>query len=1514
MPQHFAACVARFRNPSGEVCGAGFLIDPRHVMTCAHVINAALVRGSCSQRPDEALCLDLPLAGTNMAEAEIVEWHAPVGYEARNASKPSDLAVLRLKDATSAPVARLAQGRPKWGQKFRTFGFPDEHGQPANGETLEEDAGGWIHFRPIEDYGHLIKPGFSGAPAFATDDDTVLGMIVAIQSGDSSRVAYGEPLRRLQMGWPPMARPYKGLARFDPADADFFFGREDIVRDLLGRLDRDPVTLIVGASGGGKSSLVFGGLLPKLDSGTWQVASFRPGREPVSNLAWVLAKLMVRRADPSKLLDRAEEMQRKLHQSVDTLLGAARALHDTCRTRLLLVVDQFEELFTLCREEDERATFINIITQISRQEAPSLVNLVATLRADFTGDVLRIPALGVLFDGRFLMLRAMNGEEMGRAIKEPARTLGVEFEKGVDDLLLAAVAKDATALPLMEFALERLWAEQQNRRLIRTAYDRMGGLEGALARHADEVVDRMSEAEQVVVRRLLCRLVNIARPGEGEDTKRAQSREELGDELWSVAQRLSGHTGSESFHIPARLVVLYRDERQREVADIIHEALIRHWDRLARWINEARDLGLWRQRVGSRMEDWRKSGRDPSQLLKGPMLTEAVATLESNRGSLTPDEINFVNESREEDTNQRHKQICDGLWDRLELNWTISDTAPRDEIQALNELSFASERIRQNFLRIAVTTETRARRFNRAPAVVLRATLALNAKLAGEFLDWLGETLREDGSIAQERRRAVLEVARLTWPLGHPGLATRVIDLVLKAIAEGKQPDRLQPWGQTIELCEQTIRALAENIDGTAAKATVDGCIATIADTTHWGLLDTCHKIIASVADRVDVAEAQEAAERCVAAMAYTNNLQQLHAYGETILAFADKVDSATVSRAAASMAERLMTSVDDATPAGQLEAFGRTMQRIADKVDCVTGQAAFDRSVAALAGTTNLGLLQMHAEMIQAFAHRVDSAAVVAAATAAVGRSVSVIAGMTVANDRVRAFTKLIQVLAARLDGATAAATVASMNAWLTSPSGLWDVPPFSRDYVGAIRALAKRTDSADAKAIVERSISAIAVATELGPLEAHKETIWAFGSRIDDDAAQAASERCVTAMADTINPGQFRAYLEAIRVFADRLDSEVAHSAIDRLVSDSMKRPGSHPEYRAIIQALARRMNSAFAQAALERSVNAISQGRDPIQLCPNAEAMRAFAGQLDKLTARRVGARTVERLTSAIAETAEPYLLQMYGRTIQVFADELVSSTVDAAATSLIKQLTSAATVDLLAQQHRRAISTVTPNLLREYGDTLRMFAPRIDSAAAQTAVEQSVSAIAETKNRDLIAVHEEILGALSDRVNSAAAQPLAAMIINHLDSPVTIAQMRAFGGALWTLGDKQAATAAATILTGRLLARMSETEDLRLLRDCTDALVWLQPRLPHNAWMFAASEVLKYPALAVIEDRVNSLLTALGNATKPSEDHHRSIWELVKNLEETEPSLQLNRRCQPARIVIGEFHDLMGGGLV
>ena len=161
-------------------------------------------------------------------------------------------------------------------------------------------------------------------------------------------------------------------------------------------------------------------------------------------------------------------------------------------------------------------------------------------------------------------------------------------------------------------ALERLWAEQEQRLLTCRAYKDMGGLEGALAQHAEDIFNSMHESEQIALRRLLCRLVNVARAGEGEDTKRPQTREELGEELWAMAQRMAGHSDDASPRPPARLIVAYRDEKERDVAEIIHEALIRHWPRLKVWLDEERSFRVLADELQRAQRDGKRLTRSAS--------------------------------------------------------------------------------------------------------------------------------------------------------------------------------------------------------------------------------------------------------------------------------------------------------------------------------------------------------------------------------------------------------------------------------------------------------------------------------------------------------------------------------------------------------------------------------------------------------------------------------------------------------------------------------------------------------------------------------------------------------------------------------------------------------------------------------------------------------------------------------------------------------------------------------------
>jgi hypothetical protein len=213
-----------------------------------------------------------------------------------------------------------------------------------------ESAGRWLEVQDVDAIGLVIEPGFSGAPAFGSATGEILGMVVAASPEKEERRAFVLPNRLLLEAWPLLARPYRGLQAFTEEDSEFFFGRERYVAEITARLQSRPIVPIIGPSGSGKSSILLAGVMPRLKAtGTWRVAVFRPGRDPVANLFDELVSLLEPQATTAlKRLKAMNEARELVGENIAGLVEAARAI---CRTErvecLLLVVDQFEELFTL---------------------------------------------------------------------------------------------------------------------------------------------------------------------------------------------------------------------------------------------------------------------------------------------------------------------------------------------------------------------------------------------------------------------------------------------------------------------------------------------------------------------------------------------------------------------------------------------------------------------------------------------------------------------------------------------------------------------------------------------------------------------------------------------------------------------------------------------------------------------------------------------------------------------------------------------------------------------------------------------------------------------------------------------------------------------------------------------------------------------------------------------------------------------------------------------------------------
>ena len=422
----------------------------------------------------------------------------------------------------------------------------------------------------------------------------------------------------------PGFAPYKGLLFFEESDSALFFGRETLTAHLTDRVINIATDsslrflAVVGASGSGKSSLLRAGLAVALKRAGWDACIFTPGAEPLKVL----------------------EMQLECNQ-------------DTANQTLILI-DQFEETFTLCRDESERISFTEKLLSLSHESSKEIVVVIA-LRADFYSHCAQYPSLRQAVAAEQEYIGQMTVEELRRAIEEPARRGGWEFEPGLVDALLNDIGVQRTrdpepgALPLLSHALLATWERRRGRRMTLDGYRASGGVRGAIAETAESVfTDQLNQTQQEMARDVFLRLTEL---GEGtEDTRRRAALNELVRQSAEAAQlRAILNTLAE-----ARLITLNEDS-----AEVAHEALIREWVRLHEWLTQDREALLLHRHLTESAREWERRGRDPAELYRGARLAQAREWALVNEARLNTSEQSFLTasiEREEHDVLEREAQ------------------------------------------------------------------------------------------------------------------------------------------------------------------------------------------------------------------------------------------------------------------------------------------------------------------------------------------------------------------------------------------------------------------------------------------------------------------------------------------------------------------------------------------------------------------------------------------------------------------------------------------------------------------------------------------------------------------------------------------------------------------------------------------------------------------------------------------------------------------------------------------
>jgi class 3 adenylate cyclase len=427
----------------------------------------------------------------------------------------------------------------------------------------------------------------------------------------------------------PGASPFKGLASFDVGDADLFFGRERLVGELVARLAGAPLLGVVGPSGSGKSSAVRAGLIPSIRSGVlpgsdeWTVVLMRPGEHPLS------------------------ELDRSMRSSLTPSDGRANGPRELLASLrpdqdLLLVVDQFEEVFTTCADETERADFLATLADAAN-DPRGQVAVVLAIRADLYGRCAEDPALADLLGPNHVLVASMTGDDYRRAIEQPALRVGVAVEPALTEALVAEVEDEPGALPLLSTALLELWERREGRAITLRAYLETGGVRGAVSRLAEEVFGTFSREQQAVARAVMLRL---AAPGEGDSVVRrrvplAEFDAERNPELADVVDVLTDR----------RLLTV-----SNGVVEVAHEALLREWPRLAAWLDEDRAGRVLHAHLMDAARGWVGADHDQSELYRGARLASALDWTTDHTLELNELEREFLSASREASEHEAQRQ------------------------------------------------------------------------------------------------------------------------------------------------------------------------------------------------------------------------------------------------------------------------------------------------------------------------------------------------------------------------------------------------------------------------------------------------------------------------------------------------------------------------------------------------------------------------------------------------------------------------------------------------------------------------------------------------------------------------------------------------------------------------------------------------------------------------------------------------------------------------------------------
>ncbi|WLQ38367.1 serine protease (plasmid) [Streptomyces castrisilvae] len=626
------ASQVRVYSAAGEVVGTGFLVAGNVVCTCADVVIRALGVPDIADQPLGALGqpvdLDFPLLdGSPRVRTIVASWRFG----------GTDVALLRLDRYVGGtrPVP-LVNRTALRGNAFKVLGYPAgaDHGVWAWG-TLPGQGLDWAPIKTQEPGPHNLA-GFSGAPVWNSAQDGVVGMMVAANLSESpAHLLPSDVLVADEVILKPRC-PFNGLSAFREEDAEFFHGRDSDTARVHAGVRRRPVTVVAGSSGCGKSSLVRAGVLPRLRAEGMSVSELRPlpGVPAAAVLAHALTEILKPGPGEIEGLAVLERLAGLPFSVAHILTSDLREEIFACKgsTGHVIFIDQLEEY-----EPRAALDLIRMLAALVGHDSNATLRVVATARPGFFLDSLVAANTSHLAAEAVEYLAPLGGDDLQLAVTAPvAAVLGLHFEPGLPDRIIADAGDDPWRMPLVQFALTQLWKCRTRSTLTSAAYADMGGVVGALVVHAEITLAELTQAQRECAPALFRQLSWI---GEGDTFGQRPIRTtDLAPALFNLAQQLAISGLIVFSHVPGGAI-------GENVVELAHEALIQLWPRLRQWLVEDQDFHVWQHQLLEDLSRW-NTHRQSVYLLSGSNLAQALHWLAERPEGISADERNYILLSR----------------------------------------------------------------------------------------------------------------------------------------------------------------------------------------------------------------------------------------------------------------------------------------------------------------------------------------------------------------------------------------------------------------------------------------------------------------------------------------------------------------------------------------------------------------------------------------------------------------------------------------------------------------------------------------------------------------------------------------------------------------------------------------------------------------------------------------------------------------------------------------------------